>query len=702
MKVTCPKTCGYCDETNEYELGKRKPNIVTNSQDLFDFPELSTSLNRDIDPCEDFYHHVCDGFQKAHDPSVSPSNAGRINQYDLVDMEIERRIFSLLETRRDNQNQDPYVEQMFTFYDTCMNQEKRLREKSTYLLSKLASMKASPAARVSYTADWLISAYPYSVLYNYYIQRDLNNASQNIVYFGPMYDVNMFNTQKDMFPIHYLKPEHEERRINYKNYLSRVLRLLMDDDMENKAFPKENSEEEIRRRVDNYMAVETERRKIMSNMKGINYNNPYDIYTFASLGEFVDKGFSPKSMDWTQYFKAFMPQPPRAQGASNDMYSMSVAVEEFESFIPLAVLIDGLDPQQLSDYLEWRIIMIHLPFLDQRFFEGRLKFIGAPVDQRWLCKQQTIRYFLHQVDKLYIEQYYNEEKDQPVIETMRHYMDESFREIIQESDWMDDNTKAKALEKLDLMEVHIGYVSDIYDRDLLDKRYGLATLTEEMSFPEMIWTLDKREMDYLMGTMAEKGHLYYWYSLEANTYYHWWYNSMFIQAGFLQTPLYDSEFPDALKYGGLGHMFAHEYIHGYDTRGHQQNGYGELKNWWDEETKAKYNERKQCLIDQYSAVMVQIDENTTLAIDGVLTQGENIADQGGMRIAYNAFQKYLTDSSRGIEASVESNLMKVRGLEDYNDVQLFFVGSAFVRYCNSAFIYTTKGSWMRLSRNNHE
>ncbi|KAI1697108.1 peptidase family m13 domain-containing protein [Ditylenchus destructor] len=568
---------------------------------------------------------------------------------------------------------------MYLFYDACTNDSRRSHKKSMFLLAKLASMKESPTAKLPFTAEWLTSAYPFKAIYNHYINKNLRNASQNIVYFELFYDADIYNRGATYThdPKNYIGDYNDIKYYSdadYRRYLTDILNFLMDDDVDHRVFPEANRNEEIQRRVDNFMVVEMERSKVLSFLNGTNSEDPFSVYNFMTLGEFQEK-CTPKGMDWPIYFNNFVPPQRRAQGNSDNILDMTIAVENAESFAKIAQLIDNLDSQQLSDYLEWQIIFSFLPYMDKRFLEARTIVNNTILDQRVFCKRLTIENFMHQVDKLYIEKYYDRHSDEPIIETMSNYMVSAFREIVEESQWIDDKTKKRALEKLDLMQVNIGYVPAIYDKIALDKRYGQVKLTSDMSFSEMAFLMRKRDADYYMETLAQPGHSYYWTVLEANTYYHWWYNSMFIQAGFLQQPLYHSHFPDALKYGALGHMFGHEITHGYDIRGYHLNGNGEIEDWWEPETKVKYRERKQCLIDQYSTVKIQIDDNISLAINGEFTQGENIADHGGLRIAYRAWKSYTFNKNK----SWQTNSKKIREMESYTDEQLFFIGSAFIR-----------------------
>uniref|UniRef100_A0A915ENF0 Peptidase M13 N-terminal domain-containing protein n=1 Tax=Ditylenchus dipsaci TaxID=166011 RepID=A0A915ENF0_9BILA len=187
----------------------------------------------------------------------------------------------------------------------------------------------------------------------------------------------------------------------------------------------------------------------------------------------------------------------------------------------------------MSDYLEMVTMLDQINNLDQRFVAT---VSGDSFYLKYDCKNKALEYFPQLIDQLYVNRFYDEEAKTETIKTMYKYMDEAFRDIIEESTWMDEDTKDKALEKLDQMELFVGYIPSIFDKKKIIERYGKFKLTPQMSFVEMVWKAREWDTDYYASLNSRTGREYYWNTLDVNTYYHWDYNVLFIVAAFLQTP----------------------------------------------------------------------------------------------------------------------------------------------------------------------
>jgi len=156
-----------------------------------------------------------------------------------------------------------------------------------------------------------------------------------------------------------------------------------------------------------------------------------------------------------------------------------------------------------------------------------------------------------------------------------------------------------------------------------------------------------------------------------------------VTAGLLQGPFYNASRPAALNYGSIGVVMAHEITHGYDNSGRLHDENGAVRDWWANSTKENFIRRKKCFIQQYGDI--EVPDTQGLHINGELTQGENIADNGGMRAAYSALERFLephkeqppsnrVDDAEGASVAVGR---KLRGLEQFNARQLFFLNYAF-------------------------
>ena len=214
---------------------------------------------------------------------------------------------------------------------------------------------------------------------------------------------------------------------------------------------------------------------------------------------------------------------------------------------------------------------------------------------------------------------------------------QTYAERIQNLDWMGDSTKQKALEKMHAMVKKIGYPDKWkdYSSVRISKDSLIANILHCGSY-EYNRTVDK------IGKPVDRSE---WFMTPptVNAYYNPSANNINFPAGILQPPIFYPNGDDALNYGSIGSIIGHEMTHGFDDQGSQYDAVGNLRNWWTAEDAKKFKQKAQLVIDQYDQYMV-LD---SLHVNGKLTLGENIADIGGMAIAYAAFQK--TDQAKAGE-----------------------------------------------------
>ncbi|KAI1702949.1 peptidase family m13 domain-containing protein [Ditylenchus destructor] len=238
---------------------------------------------------------------------------------------------------------------------------------------------------------------------------------------------------------------------------------------------------------------------------------------------------------------------------------------------------------------------------------------------------------------------------------------------------MDAVTKAEALKKLRKVKVQVGYMDDIFDEDTLTQRYKEYDIHKHMSMAEVLWLLEQWTINYHNKALYSKSKNMVGFDedgLSPNAFYMWQSNMIFFHAGLMIEPFLNERMPMAMVFGSIGHTLAHELMHGYDNLGHRFDGEGAVRDWWDAETKKEFRKRSKCFVEQYSRVKVPLDSNKWTLIDGNETLPENIADNAGLKVAYVAMK---------INIKRNKKLLKIRGLEDYSDEQLFFTECAFKR-----------------------
>jgi putative endopeptidase len=268
-------------------------------------------------------------------------------------------------------------------------------------------------------------------------------------------------------------------------------------------------------------------------------------------------------------------------------------------------------------------------FVDERFaFMG--KFLsGQQVNRpRWKRVLSATNGVMGEaVGQIYVAKYFPpeaKERAKKIVETLKISMGESLKN----NTWMSEKTKKEALKKLSSFGVKIGYpdkwrdysgleVTDSYVQNILNSNY--------FDHQEMISKINKPVRDWEWGMTPQT----------INAYYSPTRNEIVFPAAILQFPFYNYKLDDAINYGAMGAVIGHEITHGFDDQGKQYDANGNIRDWWQEEDSKRFKERVQVIIDQFNDY-VAID---TFHINGALTQGENVADLGGLTVSYNAFKK---------------------------------------------------------------
>jgi predicted metalloendopeptidase len=236
-----------------------------------------------------------------------------------------------------------------------------------------------------------------------------------------------------------------------------------------------------------------------------------------------------------------------------------------------------------------------------------------------------------------------------------HGIEDAMKDDLTNIDWMDPTTRQRALTKLSLITNMIGAPTN-------PKNYSNVDIKANTFFENM-FNADKANIADQLSTIEKPSDKMAWgmSSPTVNAYYDPTRNQMVFPAGILQQPFFNMSFPTPMNAGGIGMIMGHELTHGFDNEGRDYDGTGKLVDWWLPETSAKFDKKVQCVIDQYSKFEIL----PHVFVNGKLTQGENIADMGGIKNSYHSFLKKM--GAQALQPSI------VPGL---NNAQLFFVSYA--------------------------
>ncbi len=328
------------------------------------------------------------------------------------------------------------------------------------------------------------------------------------------------------------------------------------------------------------------------------------------------------SLNWDSYFAQLDIEPPENMSADQPAFLRNV--EE---------VFNGKNIEILRDYLKWRLITTLSRFGSDDLAEKNFSFFGSQLNgipsmkPRWKRVLANLNDGLGEaLGQLYVERYFPQvAKDR--MQILAADLKQAFAARIESLDWMQLETKQSALEKLEAIEVNVGYPDEW-------QSFGGLEINPDSyveNYCEAAWFETRRHLNKL-GKPVDRNE---WFMppQTVNAYFSPGMNSINFPAGILQPPFFDYEADDAINYGGIGVVIGHELTHGFDDMGAQFDKHGNFKNWWSHEDKLAFEARTEVVSrqgDEYEAHGQKMD--------GQLTLGESIADIGGLAIAYEALQ----------------------------------------------------------------
>ncbi|MBN8261274.1 MAG: peptidase [Xanthomonadales bacterium] len=395
------------------------------------------------------------------------------------------------------------------------------------------------------------------------------------------------------------------------------------------------------------LAFET--RLAKASLSPIDLRNPENQYHYVSVAD-ADKA-SP-NFKWSEFFKA---NGVQAEGFSLSQPAFFAEFDKMLADVPVA---------QWQAYLRINAIDGMAPYLADKFNDERFDFYARTVrgqkDQkpRWKRVMDTVENTAGEaLGQLYVKQYFPAES-KAAMETLVGNLSQALKARIETLEWMSPETKAKAMEKWASFTPKIGYPDKWRSWD------GLATQRDD--YVQNVLAAAKFNHAYEMAKIGKPVDRSEWgmSPQTVNAYYNPLMNEIVFPAAILQPPFFDAKADPALNYGGIGAVIGHEMLHGYDDQGSQFDATGNFNNWWTKADRDGFESRTAKLVKQFDDY-VAIDG---LHVKGQLTLGENIADLGGLNVAWDAYQKALADAGK-------TGADKIDG---YTENQRFFMNWATV------------------------
>jgi len=435
----------------------------------------------------------------------------------------------------------------------------------------------------------------------------------------------------------YLVAESQEMRDKYVEHVAKMFQLTGTDSIE------------AAKKAQGILALETQLAK--NSMSRVDRRDPDKTYNMRSVDELQK---STPNFNWNEYF---------TNAGCPAFENLNVGMPDFVAALDKVIL--NTDLNTIKDYLRWKVIHGSASLLSHDLDAENFNFYGnylygQEVQQpRWRrILGATSDCLGEAVGQLYVEKHFPAEAKERMLNLVGN-LRTALGERIKNLDWMSDETKAKALHKLDCFNVKIGYPNKWKDYSKLD-------ITADSYFQNLHnYILFENDID--MARLSKPVDKEEWFMTPqtVNAYYSPEMNEIVFPAAILQPPFFNMDADDAVNYGGIGVVIGHEMTHGFDDQGCKYDENGNLNNWWTEEDATKFAERTQQLVKLFDEFQVRGNQ-----INGQLTLGENIADLGGLNVAWDAYQ--MTEEAKANQS-----------IDGFTPAQRFFISYGTIWRNNS-------------------
>lgn len=592
----------------------------------------TTSIDETIAVGEDFYGHVNKGWQEAHPLTAEHARYGQFNVLDEQNQErVKEIVTSLAET---NPEEGSVAFKVSTIYNQAMDTVRRNSEGASPILADLKKIEETAEDDKSMTDlfMWMQSDYG-SPFFNAGPMEDFDDSNSYAMYVS---GGGLGLGNRDYYLL------DDERNTAVRN----AYKTLIESQMKNAGY----SDEDARRIMENVMKIETSlAEETWSLEESRNIAAMKNPRSFAELKKMYP------SIDWDRFFVETMgiESPDR------------VIVTEINTVKRANDLMASTTPREKKDYYLWKYVAQAAPYLSSDFTDTSFEFskvMSGVEEQRPLWKRalsMTESAMGEAIGELYVAKYFPESSKQKMLDLVEN-LREALGTHIDNLTWMSDSTKANARKKLAAFTVKIGYPDKWKD-------YSSLAIDKEKSLYSNFKQVQKWNKDDMMSKWGKPVDKTEWGMTPqtVNAYYNPMANEIVFPAAILQAPFFDPEATDAENYGGIGVVIGHEMTHGFDDQGRIFDAEGNLKEWWTKEDAEAFN----ALAEQLAAQFDSVEVAPGVHANGHFTLGENIADQGGLRVSRTALLNAL--AKQGIDPKSES--AKTCGL---SPEQIFYMNYA--------------------------
>jgi predicted metalloendopeptidase len=576
-------------------------------------------------PGDDFYRFVNGGWLQNN---PIPEEYSRYGSFEQLAEENEEKLFALLTEIRNDKNATTGSnrQRIRDYYNSAMDTVTQTRlgtEPIQFIIERIEKIENKSEITEVIAFLQQIGINP---VFGLRAGQDRKNTEEMIANIG---QGGLGMSDRD----YYLNQDGRsiEIRENYQLFIEKVFIL---------AGHSKRQAREARRKI-----MELETSMAEASMTRLERRDPYATYNKMTIDEL--KAIMP-SFDWYNYLTL----------RNLDIDDLNVGQPVF--FENANLLIEEKPIDYWKTYLEWNVLRSTAQYIGKDFEDAHFEFYGKVMTgsekqrERWKRALASLNSAMGEaVGQEYVELHFPPESKERMIDLVEHLRD-AFKQRISQLEWMSDVTKQEAFSKLERMNVKIGYPdkwTDYSDLEIKDRPFVLNYLAA-------------REFN-IKRNLAEIGEpvdrdKWFMSPQTVNAYYSPTMNEIVFPAAILQPPFFYPHGDDAVNFGAIGMVIGHEMTHGFDDQGRRYAQDGNLRDWWTDEDSKRFEERTEVLVEQYNNYTM-LD---TLTINGRLSLGENIADLGGLTIAYQALKNKLEKDGRP------------ENIEGFTPEQRFFISYA--------------------------
>lgn len=594
--------------------------------------EILESINTSVNPCDDFYAHACGSWIKTHQ---IPPDEKSIGTFKKVRNLVNKRIIDLLqESTTDGEHMA--VKKAKTLFQSCMDLDAVEKYSKNLIMEAILTMSNQTNyvdlvnMLISFGANTLVPAF---------VAPDPKNVTRNII---SVTHIGLILGSKKYY--------------NQSTSGFAAFRNLI-----------EGFSDVLGNFTDEVINYELKLKDIYTDFSQ-NVSENYNLMTIEELHNHTEN-----QVEWLKIFQKAI----NNSGSHVQVDEKTQVLVYFPGYIKkLAGILNATDVKTLIRYAAARYIIQYIDAMPSKYRKLKLNLdkelysVKAAAPREYTCAVYVRNEMSNIVSRLYVDKYFPKSAKKRAIQLV-HSLREAMEKMFKETKWMDDATRQAAIEKVEAVLYFIGYKESIKDDSTLGMIFHDINFTTD-GFLENLMSINMLYSHYAFYHLNITNNRTIGRHLNAavvNAFYSPSQNSIIFPAGILQPPFYDEQYPLSMVFGAMGAVVGHEFTHGFDNRGAQYDKIGNLKNWWTQKSMENFRKRSVGLKKQYAKFPICKNSECDLHINGNLTLGENIADNGGVKASFRAYKKYVKDHN--------IKTMTLPGLS-YTSDQLFFVGFAHI------------------------